>query len=110
MIELMFDMKKMIQRSTPAVQKNFYSDVRKFFKALSNKLTKILPLDNSLPLDLQTLHPLLHSQSNSMKAIQKIAKKVPHAVGKDFDKFIEEYRAYQSETDIKEKQVYKKEL
>ena len=39
---------------------------------------------------------------NSIEAIQRIVRKVPYVVGKDFDKLIREYRAYQCETEIKE--------
>ena len=34
------------------------------------------------------------TQLNSIKAIQRIARKVPHAVGKDFDKIFGVYKAY----------------
>ena len=44
----------------------------------------------------------MRTQLNSIEAIQRIAKNVPHGVGKDFDKLTGEYRAYQCETDIKE--------
>ena len=42
------------------------------------------------------------TQLNSIESLQRIARKVLHAVGKDFDKIIGEYRAYQCEIEIKE--------
>ena len=45
----------------------------------------------------------MRTQSNSPDAIERIDKKVPHAVeAKNVDKLMGEYRAYQNETEIKE--------
>ena len=102
-LDIEFETKQVVKKLTPPVQKLFYGDMRTFLRALSNKLGKTLPLGNSLLRDLQVFHPIMRTQSNSPDAIQRIAKKVFHAVeAKNIDKLMGEYRAYQNETEIKE--------
>jgi hypothetical protein len=63
-LDIGYETKEAIKKLTPAVQKLFYADVRKFLRALSHKLGKTLPISNSLLRDLQALHPLMRTQSS----------------------------------------------